>query len=619
MMVKFMNCVSIALLGIFYVVPASAVGRDGATVYQAECASCHDSGAARMPSFSALQGRATNHIVSALEMGTMRIVGLFNLSGPERIAVAEFITGKTHDPNWADTGDSSCARNDWVQQDLFSLPHWNGWGAGLGNTRFQKASYAGISAQDIPDLELKWAFAFPGETFVESQPTIVGARIFVGSPSGMVYSLDARTGCTYWTFQADAPIKAPVTIGPVGNNHHAAFFGDQRGRVYSVDAETGELRWKAIGDNHPSARVTGGLQVFGGRLYVPMASFEEAMAMDPNYDCCVFRGSVLAYDSKTGRLLWKRYTIGQKPTEVSRDTHGKPMWGPSGAAVWSAVTIDPEAGQFYVGTGDNYSNPPTDTSDGILAFDLESGKPSWVYQALAGDAWTVGCMVEPKINCPENEGPDSDMGASPILVKRVDGRKIIIGAQKNGVAHAVDPKENGKVLWTKKLAKGGIQGGLQWGQATDGENLYASKADTLWSSDSTISTDIELDPKAGGGLVAVDLKSGDILWEAAPVSCEGRVRCGPAQSAAVTAIEGAVFSGSHSGEMRAFDASTGRELWRYDSVREFETVNGARGYGGAIDQSGVVVVDGMVYFNSGYAKWGGNAGNVLLAFGLPEE
>jgi polyvinyl alcohol dehydrogenase (cytochrome) len=597
---------------------ALATGRDGETVYKTECANCHDSGAARMPAFAMLQGLEPGRIVDALQTGAMRVIGNFNLDGPERIGVAEFISGKKVDPNWLGSGANTCEPASWPASDPFTAPRWNGWGGNLANTRFQNVEGAGLAAADVPRLELKWAFGFPGETFVESQPTVVGGRVFVGSPSGRVYALDARTGCTHWTFQAGAPVKAPLTIATVEGGY-AAFFGDQAGRVYSLNAADGSLRWKDIGDDHPSARVTGGTQVFEGRVYVPMASLEEALAMDPGYKCCVFRGSVIAYDANSGARIWKQYTISKVPAKTGRQTDGRLQWGPSGAAVWSAVTIDVERRLIYAGTGDNYSNPPSETSDSIVAFDLDTGDLKWQFQGLGGDAWNIGCMSEPKVNCPEGEGPDQDMGASPILATRANGTTVLIGAQKTGVAHALNPGQRGEVLWQKKLAKGGVQGGLQWGQATDGQVLYASRSDVDWLSEEVVVADVVLDPNAGGGLLAVDLDSGEILWEAPPVDCSGRTRCSPAQSAAVTAIPGVIFSGSQSGEMRAFHAASGEEIWRYDSVRDYETVNGVRGRGGSIDQGGAVVVDGMVYFNSGYAKWGASPGNVLLGFGLPDE
>ena len=599
---------------------ADAAGRSGSAVYEEACASCHDSGTARTPAKSVLASLPPARIVTALETGTMRVIGNFTMDGPERIAVAEHLTGKTYDPEWADSGANQCDETaPWPASDPFATAHWNGWGNGLANNRYQDADAAGLSATNVQKLKLKWAFAFPGETFVESQPTVLGGRIFVGSPSGVVYALDAKSGCTHWTYAAAAPVKSALTVAPIEGGGYGVFFGDQAGAVYSLDASSGALRWKASDEDHPSARVTGGVQVFENRLYVPMASLEEAFAMDADYLCCVFRGSVLAYDATTGEHLWKTYTIEQEPDQPSKGSNGRDMVGPSGASVWSAITIDTKRRRIYIGTGDNYSNPPSNTSDSVLALDLENGKTLWSYQGLAGDAWNVGCMAVPKINCPEGAGPDEDMGASPILITLPDASQVVVATQKSGVIHGIDPDQNGAVMWRDKYANGGIQGGFQWGQATNGSVLFAAKSDTRWLSKSSMSADAAYDPTAGGGLVAVNVSNGKLLWEAPPIDCTGRTRCSPSQSAAVSVIGDAIFSGSQSGEMRAFDAQSGKEIWRFDSARDFDTVNGARGRGGAIDQAGAVAVNGMLYFNSGYAKFSGNPGNVLLAFGLDED
>lgn len=595
---------------------AFAIGRGGEQAYQEVCAACHDNATARTPARSVIADYPASRIVQALETGNMRVIGTFSMTGPKRIAVAEYLSCEKYDENWASNNTNQCEPETWPQGNPLTQANWNGWGNGLENQRRQTFAAGGINSANVGELELAWAFALPGETYSESQPTVVGNRVFLGSPNGIVYALDAISGCTHWTYQADGAVKSPVTIGELADNSFGVFFGDQAGNAYSLSAADGTLRWKDKVNDHPSARVTGGVQVYQGRVYVPMASLEEALAMDPNYICCIFRGSVTAYDINSGERIWQRYTIDQEPTTPSKDSHGKPMVGPSGASVWSAVTIDPQRKRIYVGTGDNYSNPPTDSSDSILALDLDSGEIVWRYQGLAGDAWTVGCMAVPQVNCPEGEGPDEDMGASPILTINETGKVIIVATQKSRDAHAIDPDKQGELIWRKKFAKGGIQGGFQWGQASDGKAMYASISDTRWLSKSSISADSLLDPSAGGGLVAIDINNGNLLWKAEPSKCDSRPRCSPSQSAGVSLIGDVVISGAQSGVVFAFDKNTGKELWRFDSYREFDTVNGALGRGGAIDQSGAVAVNGMLYFNSGYSKFAGNPGNVLLAFKL---
>lgn len=589
---------------------------DGAAVYKQHCAACHDTGAARAPTFETLQQMEPVAVVRALETGVMRIVGTFSLNGPQRIAVAEHVTGKPYDATWQAKVVNQCAPTPWpATADPFSKPHWNGWGVNPQNTRFQPAAMAGIDKAGVSSLALAWAFAFPGETLAEAPPAVVDGRLFVGSRSGTVYALDAATGCTHWTFNANAAVKSAVLVAQIGDEPTpTVFFGDVAGRAYAVNAATGEQRWAVIADEHPSARLTGGFQLVDGTLFVPVSSLEEGLAADPNYACCTFRGAVAALDPATGEIRWKKHVIEQVPSEQPAGPNGRKMLGPNGGAIWSAPTIDPKLPMIYVATGDNYSQPATATSDAIMAISRQDGAIAWTYQGLAGDAWNVACTLPDKSNCPDDEGPDHDMGSSPILVELGHGKRALLGGQKTGVMHAIDPDNGGAVLWKTRVGKGGILGGIEWGSATDGKAVYVAVSDARWESGRFFGDKVALDPLHGGGIFALDVQNGAVLWQAPAVSCAGRERCSPAQTAAVTAIPGVVFSGSMSGVMRAFDSDTGKVLWEYDSVRDYDTVNGAPGRGGAIDQSGVVVVDGVVYLNSGYANWGGNPGNVLLAF-----
>jgi len=211
-------------------------------------------------------------------------------------------------------------------------------------------------------------------------------------------------------------------------------------------------------------------------------------------------------------------------------------------------------------------------------------------------------------------GEDYDMGSSPMLITLPSGQRLLAAGQKSGLLHVLDPDDNGKLLWKKRVSKGGFLGGIEWGSATDGKRFYVAKSDLTWHNDDFASAAIQLTPDTGGGTTAVDAETGKIVWEAPPVSCAGRKNCSPGQTAAVTAIPGVVFSGSISGVLRAFDSETGEVLWEYDTARSYDSVNGASARGGAIDGPGVVVADGQIYVTSGYAKFGGLPGNVLLVF-----
>jgi polyvinyl alcohol dehydrogenase (cytochrome) len=124
---------------------------------------------------------------------------------------------------------------------------WQGWGNDPANTRFQSAKSAGLAATQVPKLALKWAFGFPGGAETYGQPTIIDGRVFIGDDNSFVYSVDAKTGCVYWSFQAEAQVRTAMVIGPVagrGSAKYAVFFGDRKANTYAVDAHNGELLWK---------------------------------------------------------------------------------------------------------------------------------------------------------------------------------------------------------------------------------------------------------------------------------------------------------------------------------------------------------------------------------------
>jgi len=505
-------------------------------------------------------------------------------------------------------------------------PHWTGWGVSVSQQRFQPADMARLSAANAPKLKLKWAFGFPDVTQAHGQPAIAGGRIFVGSAAKKVYSLDAKTGCIYWSFDTDAPVRTAISIGPQGPGW-SVYFGDQRANVYALDAVSGKLLWKTHVDDHPIAVITGAPTLAEGRLYVPVSSGEEVMGVAiPKYECCKFRGSVSALDTATGKVVWKSYTIPEEPKPVRKSAQGVQLWGPSGAGVWSSPTVDLKRKRVYVTTGDSYSDPAAKTSDAFIAFDLETGKLVWSHQLTEGDAFTVDCDFPEamRTTCPEAKGPDFDFGSSAILVDLPNGRSALIAGQKSGMVHALDPDRGGELLWQKRVGQGSRLGGVQWGIAADTTNVYVAVSDVQikpvaqGTPGAQVTSGISylLDPKAGGGLFALKLETGETVWQRPHPGCGEKPGCSPAQSAAVTAIPGVVFSGGLDGHLRAYSSVDGRIVWDVDTMRDYETVNGVKAKGGSLDGPGAVVVDGMLYVNSGYSFIGHTPGNVLLAFGV---
>jgi polyvinyl alcohol dehydrogenase (cytochrome) len=592
-----------------------AFAQDGAALYQARCAMCHDSPTGRTPAVSILRDMSSAAILRALESGAMRVEAQ-GLSSPERIALASYLSGGpiTSAPLLPQSAYCVATQNSPANETRD--PSWNGFGAGPANARFQSTEAAGLSVADVPKLRLKWAFSLGDVTAARGQPVVVGNRLFAGSQANKLYSLDAKTGCVTWVFDTAAPIRGGVIAGLAG-----VFFGDAAGNAYAVNFASGKLLWKTRLDDHYATMITAAANFYRGVVYFGVSSSEEGVgAAMPTAECCTFRGSVVALDGATGKQIWKTYTVAEVPKPTTKSKSGIQRWGPSGVGVWSTPTIDEKRDAIYVATGDNYSDPPTLTSDAVLALDRATGKLLWSRQMTVGDAYTVDCDRAVKTNCPDSNGPDADFGQPPILVSLPKGKRALVIGQKSGVAYGIDPDRHGKVLWHRRIGNGGPLGGIQWGSAADSERMYVALSDVVFhvvtNPNARDGDSLELDPAKGGGLFALRLQSGEQVWHAVPPGCGTRTKCSPAQSGAVSAIPGVVFSGSVDGHLRAYRSDTGEIIWDFDTVREYDAVNGGKARGGSLDGGGPAVVGGMVYVNSGYGNNGGMPGNVLLAFSV---
>ncbi len=570
---------------------------DGEQVFKQSCASCH-SGAAdsRAPGAEALKARAPQAVIESLLNGAMRAQGS-RLSGPERRAVAEFVTGKTigSDVTGGETGKCTAATP--TATGVTGAAGWSGWSPTITNTRFQPREMAGLSAADVPRLTLKWALGFPDASVAWSSPTVAAGRVYVGSQNGTVYSLDAKSGCIHWTFSASGGVRTAIVVAAP-----LLYFADTAANVYALNAESGRVFWTRKVDDHPLARITGSPALHAGRLYVPVSSYEESQGADPFYECCSFRGSVSALDAATGRVIWKTPMITEPLQRRGTSTAGAALWGPSGSAIWSAPTVDEARKRLYVATGNAYSAPAPTSSDAVVALDLETGAIRWMRQVTPGDVYVSNCRAR-NPNCPDTNGPDFDFGSPPILTQG-GGRDLIVIGQKSGMAFALDPARDGEMVWQYRAGQGTVLGGIEWGAAVDGENAYFAVSDVL--------------TQKPGGLHAVRLATGERVWFTPPPAAVcGAVRsCNGAQPAAVTVIPGLVFSGSVDGALRVYETNSGKVVWAFDTNKDFATVNGVPAKGASLIGPGPVVAGGMVYVNSGYGAFGGRPGNVLLAFGV---
>jgi polyvinyl alcohol dehydrogenase (cytochrome) len=596
-------CLAVALIGTATVASAQQPP-DGAATFNRACATCHREGLTTAPTPTVLQQLTPEGIVNSLTNGRMQVQGA-SLSDAERRAVAQFLTGRAPAASTAPAVVVNRCTTSPAMSDAATTPGWNGWGNGVANTRF--AANAGLTAADLPRLKLKWAFGYAGVNAARAQPTIAGGRLFVASENGEAHALDPKTGCTHWTFKAEAGIRTGLSVGPyktASGSGQAVYFGDVKANAYAVDAQTGRQLWVRKVDDHMAASLTGAPTVSGGKVFVPVQGLnEEGQGGTGKYPCCTFRGSLVALDANTGAVLWKTYMV-DPPRPRGTNAAGIQMSGPAGGGIWASPTVDTKRGLVYVATGNGYADPPQPMTNAVVAMDVQTGAVKWVRQTTPNDSWTLGCPPKNTGNpaCPETLGPDHDFSASPSLTT-VNGRDLLVLPQKSGIAWAIDPDKNGEVVWQRRIGQGSGLGG-QWGGAVDGQQAYFGVSDML-------------SPNPGG-MRAVNLATGEMAWSVdpqKPLCGEGRT-CRASQGAAVTVIPGAVFSGSLDGGMRAYSTADGKILWTYDSNREFQTVNNVKAIGGGLEGPGAIVSGGMLYFNSGYGGFVGNPGNVLLAFGL---
>jgi polyvinyl alcohol dehydrogenase (cytochrome) len=556
-------------------IAASAFAADeppGLTLFNKNCAVCHNHPEGRIPPTATLKKLPVTTIRQALATGVMRSQGEA-LNDSEKTVVATYLGVP---PAITETaGTQPCPKSEGKSE-------WTGWSPGTQNWRFQSTEAAGLTATDVPKLKLRWAVGLPGTTNVRSQPTVWHGRVYIGAQDGSILSLNAQTGCTYWTTKVTAMVRTGVAIGIV-NGQPIAVAGDVTGTLYALDANTGKLLWHRRLDEHPATMVTATPVFHEGRIYAGTSSWEEVVAKD--YVCCTFRGSVSALNATDGTVVWKTWTIPEPARPQPDNKKGRKVLGPSGVGVWAAATVDPVRNLLYVPTGDNYSDPPTANSDALLALALNDGHIVWSKQLTAGDAYNTACNQKGEV-CPDSNGPDHDLGAPPIMV----GHTLLLG-QKSGVMSAIDVDKKGEILWQTRVGVGGPLGGIQWGPATDGKQVYVAVSD--------------FGTKKPGSLSALRVETGAIAWQVTDPT---------PHSAAVTAIPGVVFSGAADSHMRAYDTETGKVIWDFNANQEFPTVNGIKGKGGAFDSAGPAVAGGMLFIGSGYGQWGGPAGNVLLAF-----
>jgi polyvinyl alcohol dehydrogenase (cytochrome) len=584
----------------------------GEALFETHCATCHAMPElTKSPPLDTLKRMGPRAISYALTNGKMKIQAA-TLSAQDVDNVVSYLSAAADiDNSWITSNTCAAERMDVAT----GTPTIGQWGIDSHNNRRLTAAQAGLTTADMGKLELAWALAFPQTANMRSQPAVVGNTMYLSIvDSGQLFALDigGATPCVKWVYEHAVPLRTAMGYHTLADGRHVLLFADNAAHVLMMDAVTTEVLWTATVKVTSVSNVTAMPVLFEDKVFVPISSGELNMGAVPDYECCTSHGAVVALNANNGERVWVYHTMETaKPTTVSRV--GTQQYGPSGAPIWTAAAIDEKRRLIYVGTGENTSAPATDTSDAILAIRMDDGSLAWKYQTTPNDIFLTGCMNQPDgPNCPpaSSINKDWDFGAGLMLATRADGSELVMAGQKNGVVWALNP-DDGALVWDTKVGGGGAMGGIHWGMAYDGSKIYAA------NNMSTGPTADEVSP----GLYALDINTGNVEWSYLhQPDCSGNRQqeirtCGSnyGMSAATLLVDGAVVQGANDGFIKVFDTRSGEPIFSFDTARSFDTVNGVKGHGGAIDNATVVAANGMLLVQSGYGLMG-VPGNVLLAF-----
>jgi polyvinyl alcohol dehydrogenase (cytochrome) len=489
----------------------AAAEHPGLAVYQQWCASCHDSGQqSGAPSLAAIRQLNRATVKYALELGYMKIQAK-DVPKEELAQLIDWLpTSEGNNDGWISAARCPVKTRE-VRLD--GAPRISTtFGVTNKANRAQTAEETGLTREQMKDLDVAWVVAFPQTPTMRSQPVIVGDTIFIAATdSGRLYALDTNSGCVKWHYVSEMTLRSSLSFAEATEKSPAAIImGDAAGFVHAVDAKTGRKLWVSNARLNEYNRITGAPVVHDGKVITPVSAIEVNYAGQDDYECCKGQGAVIAFDLATGEKLWTGTTMDPaQPTRLGRT--GTQQWGPSGAIIWSTPVIDAERNVAYAGTGENVSWPATDTSDAIIAYDLDTGAKKWVFQATKADIWNYACGRR-GANCDwpgEYHSPDHDFGATAMLIERKDGTELVVAGQKSGVVWALDP-DNGSLVWSNKVGRGSANGGAHWGLAFDGTRIFAPMNDPNRPGAPGEN------PNFGPGIHALNAMTGEIEWSYKP-------------------------------------------------------------------------------------------------------
>ncbi len=597
----------------------------GQAVYRANCAACHDNPEqTRSPAKSTLGSMSYQVLSFALTKGKMQAQAAA-LSEADRGNLINYLTGRSTATLDAWSKPMMCGASR-LPVDLKPTPSISTFGFDARNTRTLTSRQAGLTTAQLSKLDLAWAIAFPDATMIRAQPAVVGNTLFLPvAEASAMYALDVSDRakpCIKWIYNSPggAPLRSSPGFGVIADGRSVLAFSGLDSTVHVVDAATGKAIWTKNVAAYSYSLTTGTPRVLKDRIIVPVSQFEIMQAADNAVTCCTNHGFVLALDPKTGDQQW-RYDTMPDAQPIRDRGDGKMLYGPSGAPIWNSPVVDEARGLVFFGTGEANSPPAHHNTNALIAIRLSDGKEVWSHQATANDIFNAGCGPKPRpnqFNCvSDTVYRDVDFGASLIRGRLKDGREMVFAGQKSGTVWAMHP-DTGKVIWRRDIGTGAPNGGIHWG--------IAYKDDTVFVPVAQIGRPLPggepIDPGLQRGMYAVDARTGAIKWQytVMPDCANGRDKKAPrcdrnyGFSGAPTIVDGAIIQGSLDGRLFALDLKTGREIWTFDTLRDYATLNGVPGKGGSIDAASIVAVNGLLLSGSGYGMFGQAPGNVLLAF-----
>jgi len=587
----------------------------GRPIYEQACAGCHAAPAnERTPTFAALSALPAGTIRDAINEGGKMAAMASSLSATEKEQLVGYLTSGQSNPSEDWTTRIMCAEGK-RDVDLSQPVASSGFSVDRNQTRSLSGASAGLTKDLMRNLEIAWTLGFPGQGS-GTGAAIVGSTMFV-TGGGYLLALDTASGCAKWVYKASS--RNTPTFGEIqGRKVIALSVGTD---VLVVDAKTGKKVWQASGqatDNPGSIR--GGVAIYKDKIIVPISASGVTQGGTATFECCTGHGAVVALSASNGAKLWEYHTMPSATYTGKVSSTGVKQRGPSGAPIWSFPLIDEKRNRVIVTTGENTSHPATETSDAVIAIDLDTGREAWKFQAMAWDVWNMGCISSKEDsgpNCPWNIegdmflGRDFDFGAGAVLVQAAGGKDILLAGQKSGDVWALDAQTGAK-LWSIRFGKGTSLGGVHWGVTSDGERVYATINDPILNGAADVRP----------GVFAVDINTGKQVWgyDAKPncgcdraslvKNCETKYGF----SAAPLTVDGAVVAGTLGGEIMILDGKTGELLNRLDTLGPKRAFNGVAASGGSIDSHAISAGAGMIFVNSGYGLFNQTTGNALIAY-----